>query len=105
MATLAFTNVSRFVAADNVTPLAYGQSGLVEEIFNVASGGAAADTVVITTASLNYITDIRDIRSDVSASNNLSATPSVANTTVTATLIAGTSTFGTFRVRVIGRRA
>ncbi len=105
MATLASTNISSFIAADNVQPIAYGQSGLVEEVFRVASGGAAADTVAITTAALRYIVDIRLIQTNVSASDNLSTLASVANTTVTATLVAGTNTFASFLIRVIGRRA
>lgn len=99
MATLANTNISRTVSLDAQTPLAQGDSGMIIEVFRVASGGASGDTTVLVPT---LITDIRMVLPNVGASDNLSTT--AANTNVTLTLTSGTVTFGAFQVAVIGRR-
>ncbi len=99
MATLASTHISSTVSPGGEVPIGWGQSGLILELYRVASGGAAGDTVVI---APRFITDIRMVQTNISASDNLST--SAANTNVTLTLVAGTSTFGAFQVALIGRR-
>lgn len=99
MATLASTNITGTISPNGEQPLSYGQSGLIEEVFRVASGGASADTVALLP---RYITDIRMVKTNVGASDNLSTT--AANTNVTITLSTGTVTVGAFQVSVIGRR-
>lgn len=100
MATLASTNVTGTIARDGGKPLSYGNSGLVFEVFRVASGGAAADTVALTP---QYISDIGLVLPNVSASDNISTT--AANTNVTLTLASGTSTIGAFQVTVVGTQS
>lgn len=105
MATIASTNITGTVAVDGSKPIAFGgATGLVMEVFRVASGAAQTDTVVI---APRYISDIRIVESNVSASDNLSTT--AANTNVTLTLgmvgTAATATIGAFQVRLVGRLA
>jgi len=98
MATLASTNITTAIAVDNSQPLAFGDSGLIIEIFKFA-GGAAADTVAITP---RWITDVRAVISNAHATDTLSQT--AANTNVTLTLAASAATNVTFQVQIIGRR-
>jgi hypothetical protein len=101
MATLGSTYISQTIAPNAEHPLAWGDQGMIAEVWRVASGGANADTVVLTP---RFITDIRYVDPNVSASDNLSTT--AANTNVTLTLVNGavTNTFGAFQVMIVGRR-
>lgn len=98
MATLASTNISSAIAVNNERPLSFGESGLILEVFKCA-GGAVGDTVAMTP---QFITDVRMVESNQSATDALSQT--AANTNVTITLTASAATNTTFQVRVIGRR-
>jgi hypothetical protein len=98
-------NITRTISSDASKPIAFGGSnGLVMEVFRIAAGGAQTDTAAITP---QYISDIRMVESNVSASDNLSTT--AANTNVTLTLgivgTAATATIGAFQVRLVGRLA
>lgn len=98
MATLASTNLTTAIAVNNEQPLAYGDSGLIYEVFKFA-GGAASDTVALTP---RFISDIRIVLVNAHASDNLTHT--AANTNVTLTLAVSTVTSVTFQAVLIGRR-
>ena len=98
MATLASTNLTTAISATNERFLAFGEDGLICEVFKFA-GGAAADTVAITPT---FIKDIRIVLSNGFTSDGLTHT--AANTAVTLTLTASVSTSVTFQAVLIGRR-
>ena len=97
MATLGSTNVTRNIFADNVQPLAYGEAGLLMEVWRVP-GGTVGDTCAITPT---FLTDIRTVQAQQSSTNGLSTS---ANTNVTITLTASAATNVNFDVWLIGRR-
>lgn len=99
MATLASTNITSALAANNEKPTAWGDSGLIVEFFKCA-GGAVGDTVALTPT---WITDIRIVSSNQTATDTLSQT--AANTNVTLTLTASAATNVTFQAFIIGRRS
>lgn len=99
MATLVSTNITTLIAANGEQPLAADASGLIVEYFRV-TGGAAADTIVLTP---RWITNIVDVSANFAVTDNLSIT--AANTNVTLTLQqSAASTSVNTRVRLIGRR-
>lgn len=99
MATLVSTNITTLIAANGEQPLAADASGLIVEYFR-ATGGAAADTIVLTP---RWITNIVDVSCNYAVTDNLSIT--AANTNVTLTLQqSAASTSVNTRVRLIGRR-
>ncbi len=98
MASLSSTNISTAIAANSEQPLAFGDSGLIMEVFKVA-GGAVDDTAALTP---RFIADVRMVEANWAVTDALSQT--AANTNVTLTLKASAATNLTFQARVIGRR-
>lgn len=98
IATLASTNLTTALAANAEQPLAFGEGGLICEVFKFAGGGAG-DTAAMTP---KFITDIRVVQCNAPASDGLSHT--AANTSVTLTLAASVATSVTFQAFLIGRR-
>jgi hypothetical protein len=100
MATLAATNITTAIAPGGLVPHTDG-AGLYVEVFRVAGSGTAGDTIAITP---RQIADIRYVRGNLPASDNLSQ--SAANTGVTLTYGATfvTTDTVTYIVEVIGLR-
>lgn len=101
MATLGSTNVTRNMMANSEQPIAYGEAGLLLEVWRVSGAGATTnvgDTVAITPT---FLTDIRMVQAQQSSTNNLSTN---ANTNVTLTLTSTMATNVNFDVWLIGRR-
>ena len=98
MATLANTNVTRNLSANNETPFGFGGGGMLIEFFRVASGGVSGDTTVLTPRD---ITSIKAVMSGNAGSNNASTS---GTTNVTLTLAGSTNTVAAFDVWVIGNR-
>ena len=90
MATLAATRITS-VYADQPMPFA----GYHEEFWQVASGGAAGDTVVLAPARGRFVA----IASGGPTFNNIN--PTTPQTNVTLTLANGTTTIGSFQVRLL----
>lgn len=98
MATLASTNITTAIAANAEQPVAYGDSGLLIEFFRCAGGGVG-DTCALTP---RWITDIRAVQANQTATDALST--SAANTNVTLTLTASAATNVVWSASIIGRR-
>lgn len=96
-------NITETVAPAGAQPIAFGQGGLEIEYFRVpfTGGVALAEEVVITP---RWISDVRIVQSNFSATDNLSLT--AVNSAVTLTLRASTATNvnGSFMVSIVGRR-
>lgn len=97
MATLANTNVTRSLSANNEIPVAFGQGGLLIEHFRCA-GGAVGDTVVLRP---EVITSIKGVYAQQSSTSNAST---AGTTNVTLTLTASAATTVTFDAWVVGNR-
>ena len=97
MATLGSTNVTRNVSALTEQPLAYGEAGLLMEVWRVP-GGTVGDTATIVPT---FISDVRTVMAQQSSTNGLSTN---ANTNVVVTLTASAATNVNFDVWLIGRR-
>lgn len=100
MATLGSTNVTRNVLAGNEQPIAYGEAGLLLEVWRVsgAGSGTVGDTATIVPT---FLTDVRTANVSGAATTTLSTN---ANTNVVVTLTASIATNVTFDVWIIGRR-
>lgn len=98
MATLGNTNITTAMSGQADQPIAFGEGGLIMEVFR-ATGGTTSDTVVIVP---RFITDVRSVQSSNATTNTLSS--SAANTQVTLTIEATTATTEAFDVWVFGRR-
>lgn len=103
MATTTPVNITETIAPNNAQPIAFGQGGLEIEYFRVpfSAGAALGEEVVITP---RWITDVRMVQSNLSATDNLSLT--AVNSAVTLTLrtsVASTVT-SNFMVSIVGRR-
>ncbi len=98
MATLASTNLTSAITGDNSQPIAFGEGGLLIEVFDCA-GGSVDDTVALTP---RWISDVRIVLTNACATDNLSHT--AANTSATLTLKASAATTLTFMAVLIGRR-
>ncbi len=88
MATLALTRVTALFA-DQPIPTA----GFHEEFWLVASGGATGDTVTVTPFRGRLVAFIEG--GPLSATNNAT----LAQTSITGTLVGGTLTMGSFLIR------
>jgi len=97
MATLGSTNVTRNVSALLEQPLAYGEAGLLMEVWRVP-GGTVGDTCTIVPT---FLSDIRTCQAQQSSTNGLTTN---ANTNVVITLTASAATNVNFDVWLIGRR-
>jgi hypothetical protein len=98
MATLGSTNVSTSIAPGGIIPNAWGDAGMIIEVFRIP-GGTAGDTCTLTP---RQIADIRSVINPANMGHGLSATQ--ANTNVTLTLGTGINTSVTYDVWLIGRR-
>jgi len=100
MATLAATNITSAIAPSGLVPHVDG-AGLYIEVFRVAGTGTAGDTIALTP---RLIGDIRYVRGNIPASDNLSQ--SAANTSVTLTqgTTFATDSTATYIVELVGIR-
>ena len=73
----------------------YPMAGFHEEVWRVASGAAAGDTVVITPARGRYVV----VAQCGPATDDVGTVGT--NTNVTLTVVAGTSTIGSFNVTIL----
>lgn len=100
MATLASTNVSTAIAPGGMIPVS-DSNGLYIEVFRVAGSGTAGDTIAITPM---IIGDIRYVRGNLPASDDLSLTAKNTNVTLTQGASFATDSTVTYIVEIIGRR-
>lgn len=100
MATLAATNITTVLAPSGLVPVSDG-AGLYLEVFRIEGLGTAGDTVTLTPTNIG---DIRYVRGNVPASDNLSLTASNTNVTLTQGVTFDTEATVTYIVEVIGRR-
>src|SRR5262245_39277229 len=100
MATLASTNITTAIAPSGLVPHS-DAAGLYIEVFRVAGTGTAGDTIAITP---RLIGDIRYVRGNLPASDNLSQSAANTNVTLTQGTSFATDSTTTYLVEVIGVR-
>lgn len=88
------TNITRQISGGKGGQLSLG--GLPVEVFRIASGQATGDTAALTPQNIN------NIRSCFAGPFTHNATAASGASTVTITLVGGTSTMGSFEVYVVG---
>src|SRR5262245_52366082 len=97
MAAITATNITTAVAG--ITPLTYGEGGLIMEVWR-SVGGAAADTVTIVPT---LVADIRTVvTSGLNAGHGLST--NAGNTQVVFTLGTGNQATASYDYHIIGKR-
>lgn len=96
------TNVTEKIAVNGEVPIMFGDSGLIQEIFElVDSGGTTANTSLDAIVP-RYIKDIRHVISTLPVADNLSLAS--ANTSVVLKTKIATLTTEKYRVTLFGRR-
>jgi len=97
MATLSVSNITSNVTTDNGQPGNF--FGQPVEFFRCASGGASADTLVVVP---RFIKNVKTVMTELSTFNNLVATSSASQ--VTLTLAIGTVTASAWDIWLFGQR-
>ena len=98
MAAITPTNIGTTIALGGVTPITYGEGGLITEIWRCL-GGTAGDTVTITPT---IVADIRTVVTPLNAGHSLST--NVGNTQVVFTLGTGVVATSSYDIHITGRR-
>lgn len=98
---ITITNVTEKIAVNGETPIMFGDSGLIQEVFEaVDSGGTAAGASLAPVP--RFIQDIRSLNSTVPVADNLNL--ATVNATVTLTTKTATGNGEKYRITLIGRR-
>lgn len=99
---IAITNVTHLISPNGESPIMFGDSGLIQEVFELVDSGGTTANTSLTAIAPRYIKDIRHINSTLMVSDNLN----LATTNATVTLKTKVATLDTeeYRVTLIGRR-
>lgn len=99
---LAATNVTEKIAVSGEMPIMFGDSGLIQEVFEIVDSGGTSLGAATLTLTPRYIKDIRHISSTLPVKDNLSLAG--VNATVDVTNKIATLTTEVYRLTLIGRR-
>lgn len=101
---LTITNVTEKIAVNGEAPIMFGDSGLIQEVFEAVNDTSAITAnTSIGTLTPRYIQDIRSVNSTLAVSDDLN----LATTNPTVTLKAQNAVPAAvvkFRITLIGRR-
>lgn len=98
MAAVVATNISTAVWAGGTTPRAYGDDGMIIEVWR-SLGGTAGDTVTIVPTT---IADIRSAVTNLNAGHALST--NAGNTQVVFTMGTGAQAASSYDYHIVGKR-
>lgn len=99
---LAYTNVTEKIAVNGEMPIMFGDSGLIQEIFEIVDSGGTSAGADTTTLTPRYIKDIRHIASTLPVTDTLNLAN--VNSTVDVKNKIATLTTEKYRLVLIGRR-
>lgn len=100
---ITITNVTEKIAVNGETPIMFGDSGLIQEVFEAVNDGTAVTTnTSLGTLTPRYIQDIRSINATLALSDNLNL--ATTNPTVTVTVQNAVPANTKYRITLIGRR-
>jgi len=100
---ITITNVTEKIAVNGEMPIMFGDSGLIQEVFEAVNDGTAVTTnTSLGTLTPRYIQDIRSINATLALSDNLNL--ATTNPTVTVTVQNAVPANTKYRITLIGRR-
>jgi hypothetical protein len=99
---IAATNVTQRVSPNGEQPIMFGDSGMVQEVYELVDTGGTAAGAASLVLTPRYITDVRHVSSTLPVTDNLNLAS--VNTTVTLVNKIATLTTEKYRVTIIGRR-
>ena len=100
---LAYTNVTEKIAVNGEMPIMFGDSGMIQEVFEAVNdtNAVTADTS-LGTVTPRFIQDIRSINATLALSDNLNL--ATTNPTVTLKVQNAVPASTKYRITLIGRR-
>lgn len=102
---ITITNVTEKIAVNGEMPLMFGDSGLIQEVFEVVNTAPALTAgAALGTLTPRFIQDIRSLQGTLAVSDNLNL--AATNSTVTLAVQNAVPGDGTlkYRITLIGRR-
>jgi hypothetical protein len=100
---ITITNVTEKIAVNGEMPIMFGDSGLIQEVFEAVNDANAVTTnTSLGTVTPRFIQDIRSINATLALSDNLNL--ATTNATVTLTVQNAVPASTKYRITLIGRR-
>lgn len=100
---ITITNVTEKIAVNGESPIMFGDSGLIQEVFEAVNDANAVTTnTSLGAVTPRFIQDIRSINGTLALSDTLNL--ATVNSTVTLTVQNAVPANTKFRITLIGRR-